>query len=141
MYEDTDGDRALTADDKRVIFYFDNQALSSRGCYDIPVNGTCSDSVNLDQIAYLWSANDWLAKISNSNFVGGGSLPGQSLPGFALAIAADDPDALARRLRTAPDTPVFGRIDEGRVLIELRTIAPEDDDKLVATIRHAVAAI
>ncbi|NLV25346.1 MAG: hypothetical protein GXY54_11260, partial [Deltaproteobacteria bacterium] len=72
MYEDTDGDRALTADDKRVIFYFDNQALSSRGCYDIPVNGTCSDSVDLDQIAYLWSANDWLAKISNSNFVGAG---------------------------------------------------------------------
>lgn len=79
--------------------------------------------------------------VETRNFVGGGSLPGQSLPGVALAIAPDDPDALARRLRTAPDTPVFGRIDEGRVLIELRTIAPEDDEMLVATIRHAVAAI
>ena len=68
MYEDTDENRQLTSDDKRVIIYFDNATLVSKGCYATPVNGTCSDSVDMDAIHYLWSAADWLAKISNSTF-------------------------------------------------------------------------
>jgi L-seryl-tRNA(Ser) seleniumtransferase len=71
--------------------------------------------------------------VETRNFVGGGSLPGQSLPGVALAIDGDDADTLARRLRTGPGTPVYGRIENGRLLIELRTIAPEDDAVLVGS--------
>jgi L-seryl-tRNA(Ser) seleniumtransferase len=69
------------------------------------------------------------------NFVGGGSLPGQSLPGIALVIRSDDVDALARRLRTLPETPVYGRIEDGHLLVEVRTIDPDDDEALVAGIR------
>ena len=69
MYEDTDDNRQLTSDDKRVIIYFDNVDLVSKGCYVTPVNGSCSDSVDMDAIHYLWSAADWLAKISNSAFL------------------------------------------------------------------------
>ncbi len=72
--------------------------------------------------------------VETRNFVGGGSLPGQSQPGVALAISSDDADTLARRLRTEPETPVYGRIEDGRLLIELRTIAPEDDEALVLAI-------
>ncbi|WP_303720274.1 pilus assembly protein [Malonomonas rubra] len=68
MYEDTDDDRVLDDTDKRVIIYFDDTTLTSRACYTNPVGNTCSDSVDLDAVHYLWSANDWLAKISNSSF-------------------------------------------------------------------------
>lgn len=71
MYEDTDGDRKLTAADKRVIIYFDNTALVSKGCYSkLNTDGTCSvtNQVDLDAVRFLWSANDWLSKISNSRF-------------------------------------------------------------------------
>jgi L-seryl-tRNA(Ser) seleniumtransferase len=62
-------------------------------------------------------------------------LPGQELPSWALALpgAVDD---LARRLRLG-DPAIFGRIDQGRVLLDLRTILPEDDAALVAAVRYA----
>jgi L-seryl-tRNA(Ser) seleniumtransferase len=70
------------------------------------------------------------------NYIGGGSLPGQSLPGVALTLACRDEgaDVVARRLRADTDCPVYGRIVDGRVLVELRTVDPGDDDALTASI-------
>ncbi len=67
--------------------------------------------------------------------VGGGALPGETLPSVALALEAPrvgggSADALARRLRTG-NVPVFGRIDGDRVLLDLRTVLPEDDGALL----------
>jgi L-seryl-tRNA(Ser) seleniumtransferase len=73
--------------------------------------------------------------VETRNYIGGGSLPGQSLPGVALVIpGGGEIDTLARRLRTEPEMPVYGRIEDGRLLLELRTIAPEDDEVLAASI-------
>jgi L-seryl-tRNA(Ser) seleniumtransferase len=47
-------------------------------------------------------------------------------------------DALARRLRTG-DPGVFGRIDRDRVLLDLRTILPEDDAALAGAVRRGLA--
>jgi L-seryl-tRNA(Ser) seleniumtransferase len=70
--------------------------------------------------------------------VGGGSLPGQVLPSWALAFHVRDVDALARRLRTG--TPaVFGHIDGDRLLLDLRTVLPEQDEMLIMAIRAAGA--
>lgn len=66
MYEDTDGNLQLTSDDKRVYIYFDDTDLVTKGCYVKPVDGACGDSVDLDEVRYLWSANNWLAKIAHS---------------------------------------------------------------------------
>jgi L-seryl-tRNA(Ser) seleniumtransferase len=69
--------------------------------------------------------------------VGGGSLPGAALATAVLRIAhlhltADD---LARRLRLG--TPhVFPRIHEGAVVLDLRSVLPGDDEKIVAAIRN-----
>lgn len=68
LYEDTDGDHQLDpADDKRVIIYFDEGDNETEACYS-PLNsdGTCSDKVPLDQVHFLWSADNWLAKVSLS---------------------------------------------------------------------------
>ncbi len=63
--------------------------------------------------------------------VGGGSAPGAELPGCAVALAAPGgaADELARRLRIA-DTAVLGRIELGAVLLDLRSVLPEDDAAL-----------
>ncbi len=69
--------------------------------------------------------------------VGGGSLPGETLPSWAVALqpaTGSGADALAQRLRVgnAADTVpgVFGRIEEGRLLLDLRTVLPEDGAEL-----------
>jgi L-seryl-tRNA(Ser) seleniumtransferase len=66
-----------------------------------------------------------------AGMVGGGSLPGQVLPGVAVAIspAAGALDALAARLR-AGRSPVVGRIAEGELLLDVRTVRPEEDELL-----------
>jgi L-seryl-tRNA(Ser) seleniumtransferase len=72
--------------------------------------------------------------------VGGGSLPGERLATTALAItprrggAAD----LLRRLREH-EPPVIGRIVEERVLLDPRTVLPDEDDVLVEALLAALA--
>ncbi|MFT4039477.1 MAG: L-seryl-tRNA(Sec) selenium transferase, partial [Thermomicrobiales bacterium] len=78
---------------------------------------------------------------STTATVGGGSVPGATLPSWGIALtptAGDTADDLARRLRTgqAPQG-VFGRIDTGRVLLDMRTVLPEDDDALVEAVLAA----
>ena len=62
--------------------------------------------------------------------VGGGGAPGVQLPSAAVSL----PEPYAVALRTA-DPPVVGRLEAGRCLLDLRTVAPEDDELLVAAVR------
>jgi L-seryl-tRNA(Ser) seleniumtransferase len=61
--------------------------------------------------------------------VGGGGAPGHELPGVALALPAE----LARPLRLG-EPPVVGRVLRGRLLLDLRTVPPEQDDALAAAV-------
>ena len=61
--------------------------------------------------------------------VGGGGAPGHELPSVALAL----PDALARPLRRG-EPPVVGRVLRGRLLLDLRTVPPDQDDTLAAAV-------
>ncbi|MEJ7891510.1 MAG: L-seryl-tRNA(Sec) selenium transferase [Solirubrobacteraceae bacterium] len=54
--------------------------------------------------------------------VGGGTLPLHDLTGPVVAVEHPDPDALAARLR-AGDPPLVGRIENGRLLLDPRTLA------------------
>jgi L-seryl-tRNA(Ser) seleniumtransferase len=60
-------------------------------------------------------------------FLGGGSIPGESLPSRGVRIASPDlsADALARALRSAA-VPVVPRVSEDRVVLDMRTVLPED---------------
>ncbi|TKG70494.1 L-seryl-tRNA(Sec) selenium transferase [Prauserella endophytica] len=62
--------------------------------------------------------------------VGGGGAPGVELPSAAVSL----PESYARRLRLG-DPAVAGRVERGRCLLDLRTVAPADDRSL----REAVA--
>jgi L-seryl-tRNA(Ser) seleniumtransferase len=70
---------------------------------------------------------------------GGGALPGVTVPSAGVALAARRPDPLAAALRTG--TPaVVGRIDQGRVVLDLRTVPPEQDHELIEAVLQALAA-
>jgi L-seryl-tRNA(Ser) seleniumtransferase len=62
--------------------------------------------------------------------VGGGGAPGAELPSAGVSL----PESCAAPLRTG--TPaVVGRLEAGRCLLDLRTVAPEDDERLVEAVR------
>jgi L-seryl-tRNA(Ser) seleniumtransferase len=75
--------------------------------------------------------------VASSAAVGGGSLPGETLPSAAVALPGSDPDRLAARLRRG-DPPVVGRIAEGRVLLDMRSVLPEQDEALLRALRAAL---
>ncbi|MDC0666092.1 L-seryl-tRNA(Sec) selenium transferase [Nannocystis radixulma] len=64
--------------------------------------------------------------------VGGGSLPGDTMASVALAVPTRDPSATAAALRHAG---VVGRVHAGELLLDLRTVAPEEDEALIAAVR------
>jgi len=72
--------------------------------------------------------------------VGGGSLPGETLPSFGLALAARSPDRLLAALR-AGEPAVLGRIEDGRVVLDLRTVDPQADRELPMALADALAAV
>jgi L-seryl-tRNA(Ser) seleniumtransferase len=69
--------------------------------------------------------------------VGGGAFPTARIASIALSISGDAP-AIERRLREG-DPPVIARIADGRVLVDVRTIFPADDEALIAAIGAALA--
>ncbi len=70
--------------------------------------------------------------------VGGGSLPGQTLPSWGIALDGSGAQRLLARLRTGR-TAVVGRIVDDAVVLDLRTVEPADDDRLAEAIRAALA--
>jgi L-seryl-tRNA(Ser) seleniumtransferase len=75
--------------------------------------------------------------IEDVAYVGGGSLPDQAMKTWIVGLGAKtQSDAeLALRLRTG--TPaVLGRLREGKLALDLRTVFPEQEDALVEAIRQ-----
>jgi L-seryl-tRNA(Ser) seleniumtransferase len=74
--------------------------------------------------------------------VGGGSVPGETLPSVGLVLDAPGgraATALLARLRTG-EPGVIGRIERDRVVLDLRTVAPGHDAVLAAAIAHALTS-
>jgi L-seryl-tRNA(Ser) seleniumtransferase len=66
--------------------------------------------------------------------LGGGAGAGEAISGQAVGLPGDD--ALLARLRTG-SPPVVGYLRDGRLLLDLRTVHPDDDAALVAAVRRA----
>jgi L-seryl-tRNA(Ser) seleniumtransferase len=68
--------------------------------------------------------------------VGGGALPLLELPGPVVALDAASPDALAAALR-AGEPAVVGRIEGGRLLLDPRTLADDELERVAAAVGRA----
>ena len=86
--------------------------------------------------AEAWSEEVGGQVIAGESTVGGGSLPGETLPTALLAFEAARPHHLMGQLRQA-DPPVIARIADGRVLLDPRTVLPEQDGNLLSALAKA----
>jgi L-seryl-tRNA(Ser) seleniumtransferase len=68
--------------------------------------------------------------IELASAVGGGSLPGQTLPSWGIAVAFASPNRAAAVLRTS-DRPIVTMVADGVVQFDLRTVEDEDDAVIV----------
>jgi L-seryl-tRNA(Ser) seleniumtransferase len=78
-----------------------------------------------------------------TSVLGGGSTPGQSLASRAIAIRSPIHSAtqLEERLRRGPKgIPVIARIEKDRVLLDLRTVFPDQRSLLIESIAAALAS-
>ena len=68
--------------------------------------------------------------------VGGGSLPGGSLPTRLVAPGGGSQNAQAvnRKLRRR-EIPVIGRIEKDQLLLDPRTVLPEEDEIVIKALR------
>lgn len=71
--------------------------------------------------------------------IGGGTTPASTLPSYALALKHTEWSAseLLSALRTL-DPPIVGRIEDDRVLLDLRTVEPEFDTALAGRLHQLV---
>ena len=81
----------------------------------------------------LQSAGFAVEVIDGRSTVGGGSLPGETLPTRLVALSVDHPDDFLARLRRS-DPPVVARIENDRVVLDLRTVM--DRDALLSVLRR-----
>jgi L-seryl-tRNA(Ser) seleniumtransferase len=73
--------------------------------------------------------------IDGESITGGGAAPGAGLPTRLLAVTSDDKsaDELASLLRRN-DPSIVARVEEDRLVLDLRTVFPAQDDAIVATL-------
>jgi L-seryl-tRNA(Ser) seleniumtransferase len=77
------------------------------------------------------------AVVAGESTVGGGSLPGETLPTRLLALSVKKPNQLAARLR-AQSPAIVARVSESQLLLDPRTVDPDDEPALLRGLRGAL---
>jgi L-seryl-tRNA(Ser) seleniumtransferase len=95
-------------------------------------------SATLDELreraaAYL-AASGRSRVVESDAYVGGGALPQTRIPSIAIAYQSERPDALAAELRRR-NPAIVARIEDGVLLFDLRTIAPDEDAIVTSALR------
>jgi L-seryl-tRNA(Ser) seleniumtransferase len=103
--------------------------------------------ISQDEAMLKRRAHAWIRKLKGlgvdaqvvpgRSAVGGGSLPGETLPTYLVALVAASPDSVAARLRTG-EPPMITRIEEDRVVLDPRTVLPEQEAVLMPLVAEAV---
>lgn len=107
--------------------------LKSESLTEIPVWHMISQPLN--QIKTL--ATRWVDHIGQGEViegyatVGGGSLPGETLPTWLVAISSRHPNELLASLRRA-QPPIIARLEEDRMVLDPRTVMPDQEDALLS---------
>ena len=82
------------------------------------------------------------AVIPSQSAIGGGSLPGETLPSWVLALSCEGhvggPEQVMEKLRRC-DPPVIARIEGDRVLLDPRTVLVEEEGALLKGLRSVLS--
>ena len=82
--------------------------------------------------------------IEGETMIGGGSLPGGTLPTRLLALGYQrgrhTAQALGRKLRSH-EVPFIGRISEDVLLLDPRSVLPEEDEVVIQALRDLAAVV
>ena len=119
-----------------LLHYINGDAES-----EVPIWRMISASTSeLRDRAERWEtgAGAWAAIVSARSAIGGGSLPGETLESVALRVDCGElgttPEAALARLREGKP-PVIGRIEDDAVMLDPRTVLPEQDDAVAEALR------
>ena len=88
-------------------------------------------------------AGYWVAELGQGEIlesesaIGGGSLPGESLPTWVLALTVKSPDKFWKKLRLE-QPPVIARTENDRILLDPRTVLPEQDGALLVNLTNVL---
>jgi L-seryl-tRNA(Ser) seleniumtransferase len=134
----------LAALQATLFAYLENKAVE-----EIPVwRMIAADQSQLARRARRWqrylkrllvaSPEIQLDLVATNSTVGGGSLPGQTLPSQALAITAPGLTGLAEQLRQATP-PLIARIEAEQLRLDPRTVLPEQDKRLLSILSQALS--
>jgi L-seryl-tRNA(Ser) seleniumtransferase len=124
-----------------LIHYLKGEALTR-----VPVWRMISlPAAEIRQRASRWSAAlaGKARVIEGESLIGGGSLPGATLPTFLLALGNPrklaEAQNMAARLRRH-DPPIVGRISDHVLLLDPRTVAPGEDEVVIKALQEIVGS-
>jgi L-seryl-tRNA(Ser) seleniumtransferase len=75
--------------------------------------------------------------IESDAYAGGGALAQERIASIAVAVNAERPERLAARLR-ANTPPIVGRIEGEQLVLDLRTIAPDEDQTVISALERLI---
>ncbi len=129
----------LAALEATLIHYLKGEALVK-----IPVWQMISMSLTeIEQRAQSWAGclGNNVKVVSGESVIGGGSMPGASLPTRLVAVNCSRKSNLAEKLAgwlRDQDPPVIGRISENILLIDPRTVLPAEDPIVIKTLQQGL---
>ena len=99
--------------------------------------------IALDEDTIHQRAQDWIKSIGQGNvikgnsMVGGGSLPGETLPTYLLALDVPSVKKFLTRLRALP-FPIVARIENGQALFDPRTVLPNQEEAFLLGLKETL---
>ena len=108
-----------------------------RGLEGVPVQrmlrmGTAEIGRRADALAAALNQSGWTARVLDGmSTIGGGSAPGAELPTRLVELQRDEwtADRIEQHLRSL-EPPVIARIQNDRIVLDLRTVLPQEDERL-----------
>jgi L-seryl-tRNA(Ser) seleniumtransferase len=109
-----------------------NHYLKDEAAREIPVWQMLSTPLeNLRVRALHWIQALGAGELGKSeSTLGGGSLPGESMPTYVVSLKVRKPDEFLRRLRQQ-DPPIIARTEKDRILLDPRTVLAEEETDLM----------
>ena len=131
-------DKMFLAGLERVLLYY----LKGQATEKIPVWRMISTPLEALQRraekmkAELEGSGIKIAIRQSESTVGGGSLPGETLPTIAVSIESGEPVDRQAKLFRGQSPPIIGRIEDGKFVLDLRTVFPDQDEMIVSAIKN-----